>query len=217
MSINKVWGKKATHFQKLAVNEKSIIFVLFSWNLVKMIAPWDDYFHQVSWGLDKNCGFSTNGQFLRVSGFFTQTLDNQVITTISFADDWFFLRICKKARLNFELDFSYVKTQIKFEEEKIEPNTFCRFLHHLNPYLKLGPFKEEQISVKPYSVIFKDIVNEKEMEYLKTTAMPQLSRNRDYGKDLAVQNNDGIQEIAMKLIKYLTQSCIDSRYLLRIH
>ena len=52
---------------------------------------------------------------------------------------------------NFELDFSYVKTQIKFEEEKIKPNTFCRLLHHLNPYLKLGPFKEEQISVKPYS------------------------------------------------------------------
>ena len=72
-----------------------------------------------------------------------------------------------------------MKTQIKFEEEKIEPITFCRLLHHVNPYLKLGPFKEEQISVKPYSVIFKDIVNEKEMEYLKTTAMPQLSRNRD--------------------------------------
>ena len=39
-----------------------------------MITSWEDFFHQVSWGLDKKCGFFTNGQFLSVSGFFTQTL-----------------------------------------------------------------------------------------------------------------------------------------------
>ena len=35
-----------------------------------MIASWGDYFHQVSWGLIKDCEFFTNGQFLSVSGFF---------------------------------------------------------------------------------------------------------------------------------------------------
>ena len=34
-----------------------------------MISSWDDYFHQVSWGLDKKCGFFFNGQFLNVSCF----------------------------------------------------------------------------------------------------------------------------------------------------
>ena len=31
---------------------------------------WVNHFHQVSWGLDKNCGFFTNGQSMGVSGFF---------------------------------------------------------------------------------------------------------------------------------------------------
>ena len=37
-----------------------------------------NHFHQVSWGLDKTCGFFTNGQVLSVSGFFTQTLEDHV-------------------------------------------------------------------------------------------------------------------------------------------
>ena len=35
-----------------------------------MISSWGDHFHQVSWGLDKNCRFFINGQFLKVSRFF---------------------------------------------------------------------------------------------------------------------------------------------------
>ena len=35
-----------------------------------MIASWGNYFHQVSWGLDKNFWFFINGQFLSVFGFF---------------------------------------------------------------------------------------------------------------------------------------------------
>ena len=37
---------------------------------MKTINIWDNHFHQVSWGLDKKCGFFTNGQFLNVCGFF---------------------------------------------------------------------------------------------------------------------------------------------------
>ena len=52
------------HVQKLAISKKFTIFVQSSWHLVKVIATWGNYFHRVSWGLDKNCGFSTNDEFL---------------------------------------------------------------------------------------------------------------------------------------------------------
>ena len=39
----------------------------------------------------------------------------------------------------------------------------CRYLHHNNPYLKLGPFKEEMNAHIPYSVVFHDILTETEM------------------------------------------------------
>ena len=42
--------KKTAHFQKLAINKKSTIFVPSSWNWAKMIASWVNHFHQVSWG-----------------------------------------------------------------------------------------------------------------------------------------------------------------------
>ena len=58
----------------MAINKKSTIFVQSSWNLVEMINSWVDHFHQVSWGLDKNCRFFINGQFLKVTCFFPQTL-----------------------------------------------------------------------------------------------------------------------------------------------
>ena len=47
LKISKVWGKKPGHTQKLAINKKSTIFVLSSWNSVKIITSWGNYFHQV--------------------------------------------------------------------------------------------------------------------------------------------------------------------------
>ena len=54
----------------MTICKRSTIFVQSSWNFVKMIIPWGDYFHQVSWGLNKKCGFFTNGQFLSLCQFF---------------------------------------------------------------------------------------------------------------------------------------------------
>ena len=71
-TLCKVWVKKKAHVERLAISKKSTIFVLSSWNVMKMISSWDDYFHQVSWGLDKKYGFFTNGQFLNVSHFLTR-------------------------------------------------------------------------------------------------------------------------------------------------
>ena len=57
------------NFWKLALIKKSTLFVLSLWNSVKMINSWCDFFHQVSWGLNKKCGFFTKGQFLNVCRF----------------------------------------------------------------------------------------------------------------------------------------------------
>ena len=72
----KVWGKKAWHVQNFAINKNSIIFVQSLWNFVKMIISGGDYFHQVSWGSDKKCGFLLMANFwtCRNRIFFPQTL-----------------------------------------------------------------------------------------------------------------------------------------------
>ena len=41
--------KKIAHSQKLAINESSTIFVVSSWNLVKISTSWVDNIDQVSW------------------------------------------------------------------------------------------------------------------------------------------------------------------------
>lgn len=59
----------------------------------------------------------------------------------------------------------------------------CRYLHHMNPYLKLGPFKEEEASEKPYAVVFHDILSDLEIDYLIEESRPNLSRKRTYSAD----------------------------------
>ena len=43
-------SKKRDMFKHWPLVKKSSIFVVFSWNFVKMISSWVDYFHQLSWG-----------------------------------------------------------------------------------------------------------------------------------------------------------------------
>ena len=59
---------------KLATNRKSTIFLQTPWNLGKIIFLRDGYIDQVSWWLEKNCGFSNSSQFCRVSHFKVVTL-----------------------------------------------------------------------------------------------------------------------------------------------
>ena len=80
--------------------------------------------------------------------------------------DWFFMKTCRYGGQTRKL----VKTK--------EVN--CRLLHHRNPYLRLGPFKEEQKSERPYAVVFHDILSDIEMNYLVEESRPNLSRER-YG------------------------------------
>ena len=56
-----------------------------------MIASWVNHVHQVSWGLDKNCRFFTDGQLLNVSCFiFTQTLFLFIIEKYHDLKSWLF-------------------------------------------------------------------------------------------------------------------------------
>ena len=58
------------------------------------------------------------------------------------------------------------------------PTEHCKWLHHNNPYLKLGPFKVEVIRQEPYLSVFRDILTDAEMEWLVNYSSPRLSRSR---------------------------------------
>ena len=80
----------------------------------------------------------------------------------------------------------------------------CRLLHHQNPYLKLGPFKEELYSIVPYSVVFHDILTDNEIEFLRETSIPNLSRNRTYDRTSGALNRAEIQSGARRRIIHKT-------------
>ena len=54
-----------------------------------------------------------------------------------FYSDDSFMKTCQKGQM--------IERIVKSKEPE------CRFLHHMNPYLKLGPFKEEMKSERPYA------------------------------------------------------------------
>ena len=64
-----VWVKKMKQIQKLAINKQSTFFVQSLWNLVKKITSWVNHFHEVSWGWDTKCVYSTIGPFLNLGPF----------------------------------------------------------------------------------------------------------------------------------------------------
>lgn len=55
----------------------------------------------------------------------------------------------------------------------------CKWLHHFDPYLKLGPIKLEIAKRSPWTVVFHDLLSEKEMNFLIEYSKPRLSRNRE--------------------------------------
>ena len=60
----------------------------------------------------------------------------------------------------------------------IDPSLQCHFLHHNDPFMKIGPFKMETVSESPFIAIFHDILTKTEMEHMKETSRPNLSRTR---------------------------------------
>ena len=54
----------------------------------------------------------------------------------------------------------------------------CFLLHHDDPYLKLGPFKQEIILPRPFRMIYHDFFTEAELQWLIDYSTPRLSRSR---------------------------------------
>ena len=54
----------------------------------------------------------------------------------------------------------------------------CGYLHHFDPYLRLGPFKVEVYLRSPYLSVLHDLLTEKEIQWMIDYSVPRLSRVR---------------------------------------
>ena len=66
----------------------------------------------------------------------------------------------------------------------------CRLQHHNVPYLKLGPFKMEELNQDPFIVSFKDFLYHEEIETLKSLAANNLKLSRVGLRDNAKKDTD---------------------------
>lgn len=57
-------------------------------------------------------------------------------------------------------------------------NLHCYYTHHNNPYLRIGPFKTEELYYEPPIVMFHDIISDDEIEQLQNDAYPYMIRAR---------------------------------------
>ena len=59
----------------------------------------------------------------------------------------------------------------------------CGYLHHFDPYMRLGPFKVEVVLRSPYLSILHGILTEEEIQWMVDFSIPRLSRVRgNYGQ-----------------------------------
>lgn len=96
----------------------------------------------------------------------------------SYLEEWKFTKICKNGK--WKESASALTANKKSQ---------CRYLHHLNPYLMLGPFKEDHLSSKPYIVVFRDFLSNNEIDELIEKSKPKLSEKRMF--DLTGDMNSG--------------------------
>jgi prolyl 4-hydroxylase len=86
-----------------------------------------------------------------------------------FGHDFCFKKVCKSGALT--------------RQPETENLPKCGYLHHFNPYLRLGPFKVEVAVRSPYISILHDLLTEEEIEWLIQYSIPRLSRVRENSKE----------------------------------
>ena len=59
-------------------------------------------------------------------------------------------------------------------------NPKCHFIHHINPYLKVGPFSLEMHFYIPFRGIFHDFFSEKEMQWTIKSSLLELSASKSH-------------------------------------
>lgn len=68
--------------------------------------------------------------------------------------------------------------KISNRDPNLDSRLRCRLLHHRDPFLRLGPFKVEEMNSDPFIVVFNEFVTEPEMSQLKTLVSPKLHRSQ---------------------------------------
>ncbi|XP_033216387.1 prolyl 4-hydroxylase subunit alpha-2-like [Belonocnema kinseyi] len=56
----------------------------------------------------------------------------------------------------------------------IQKKLKCRYVEHSIPFLKIAPFKEEEVYLEPRIVVYHDVIHEDEIEAFKRLAKPKL-------------------------------------------
>ena len=87
--------------------------------------------------------------------------------------------------------------------------TKCKYLHHNDGYLKIGPFKVEIAREVPYVSILHDILNDKEINWLIEKSSPDLSHSRDLRQYENDPKLDGSPKIVQKI---LLMQCINNTF-----
>lgn len=50
----------------------------------------------------------------------------------------------------------------------------CRYLTNNLPFLKIAPFKLEEVALEPYIVVYHDVMSDKEIEIVKELSQPKV-------------------------------------------
>ena len=58
----------------------------------------------------------------------------------------------------------------------------CYFLHHRDPFARLGPFKVEEKSKNPFILMFREFLLSSEIHHLKNVAINNLQRSTYAGE-----------------------------------
>lgn len=56
----------------------------------------------------------------------------------------------------------------------------CRYVTNKSAFLKIAPLKLEEVNLKPYIVIYHDVIHDNEIEVLKQLAKPRVSKSPLY-------------------------------------
>ena len=90
-----------------------------------------------------------------------------------------------------------------------QPALRCKQVHHMDPYVMMGPFKIEVASKEPLIVVFHEILTEEDSEHFLELAKPKLSRKRGYNTDSAYSRRER-EEGKVKVIYKSVQAWLDT-------
>lgn len=51
----------------------------------------------------------------------------------------------------------------------------CRYVDNISPFLKIAPLKLEELNLKPYIVLYHQVMYDNEIEVIKTMAKPKVN------------------------------------------